>query len=635
MHLLKYNRWLFIMQLIALYWLAGSVFESAAQEAININVDSSIIGEITNARPQAILTFDGTAGQELSVELISISDSLRVQLVLFDESNNLVLAIGNPDQQETIGSSLTLPANGLYTIQVSSSNNSSGEFVLRLSSASAATCEMLIDDIVNTLDSVCEATGRNQVCYGNLQIQVQPRLDLPADTPFTFEREGDIANIADIESMQLSPLNLEQGVWGLALMQVQADLPETLPGQNVTILFFGDVQVINNPVFDPNLRSRYLPMQSFYFRNGIGASTCNETPDHGVLISTPEGAGRIELTINEVVVRVGSTLYIRQRSSDSLLEFNTLDGRAEIEVAGRMQVAEEGMRVTVPVDSLVFPAGPPNPPEPVDRAVIEGLPAAGLIESAPNPSDRQQPPPTPVVPVVTEDPTEDGATRPTLPETGPCVLTTFEDGPVNVRSGPSTEDNVVNTIFPTRTYDVLGRTVEGDWFQISLGWVAAFVTARGGDCNNVPVTFVEPTPTPAATEVSPPPVAGDNETALRIDYNGGLQSVGGAISYPQGDTQDTVSYTLFNMPGFGFTFDAPPTNEPARILSITVSCAGERADAVRVLFSGGDTLPCSTPTTVLQDNFFGNQTMGSFTFTFVTEVPQTRVNWSATIGFID
>src|SRR5690606_20836366 len=31
--------------------------------------------------------------------------------------------------------------------------------------------------------------------------------------------------------------------WGVALMQIQANLPDTLPGQNVTFLLFGDVTI--------------------------------------------------------------------------------------------------------------------------------------------------------------------------------------------------------------------------------------------------------------------------------------------------------------------------------------------------------------------------------------------------------
>ena len=40
-------------------------------------------------------------------------------------------------------------------------------------------------------------------------------------------------------------MNASTGAWGVALMRIQANLPDTLPGQNVTMLIFGDVQIQN------------------------------------------------------------------------------------------------------------------------------------------------------------------------------------------------------------------------------------------------------------------------------------------------------------------------------------------------------------------------------------------------------
>jgi hypothetical protein len=41
----------------------------------------------------------------------------------------------------------------------------------------------------------------------------------------------------------LQPLSGD--IWGVALMRLQANIPETLPGQNVTFLLFGDVEIRN------------------------------------------------------------------------------------------------------------------------------------------------------------------------------------------------------------------------------------------------------------------------------------------------------------------------------------------------------------------------------------------------------
>ncbi|MFN8374478.1 MAG: hypothetical protein U0694_16570 [Anaerolineae bacterium] len=84
--------------------------------------------------------------------------------------------------------------------------------------------------------------GRNEACYGNLLLSATPREDAAA---FSFEQAGDRVPVADIQSLQLSAMSLTDET-GVALMALQAKLvPDTLPGQNVTVLLFGDVQVTN------------------------------------------------------------------------------------------------------------------------------------------------------------------------------------------------------------------------------------------------------------------------------------------------------------------------------------------------------------------------------------------------------
>lgn len=88
-------------------------------------------------------------------------------------------------------------------------------------------------------------------------------------------------------------------------------------------------------------------------------------------------------------------------------------------------------------------------------------------------------------------PTDDGEPDlPELPATGPCVLAT-RGQIVNVRSGPSTEYDIVATIGAFTIYTVLGRNEDGTWLQIDavpeIGWVATNVTRQGGDCNSLGV----------------------------------------------------------------------------------------------------------------------------------------------------
>lgn len=104
------------------------------------------------------------------------------------------------------------------------------------------TCSATVQQAISTVQDDCAATGRNQACYGNVLLEATPR---DTATNFTFDDRGDIINVVDLERLRVSAFDPASNTWGIALMQVQANLPDTLPGQNVTFLLFGDVEIQN------------------------------------------------------------------------------------------------------------------------------------------------------------------------------------------------------------------------------------------------------------------------------------------------------------------------------------------------------------------------------------------------------
>jgi hypothetical protein len=62
---------------------------------------------------------------------------------------------------------------------------------------------------------------------------------------FTFSAPGDMVAVSAVESLTLASQVADEGEWGVALMQLQANIPDTTPGQNVTFLLFGDVEIEN------------------------------------------------------------------------------------------------------------------------------------------------------------------------------------------------------------------------------------------------------------------------------------------------------------------------------------------------------------------------------------------------------
>lgn len=101
-----------------------------------------------------------------------------------------------------------------------------------------ATCGAQIRAALTTAISYCETLGRNQACYGHTLGAVSMRNEAE---PSPWVNVGDVADLTRIRGVSLSPMDTQTGDWGVALMEVQGSLPDTLPGQNVTVVAFGDV----------------------------------------------------------------------------------------------------------------------------------------------------------------------------------------------------------------------------------------------------------------------------------------------------------------------------------------------------------------------------------------------------------
>jgi hypothetical protein len=168
--------------------------------------------------------------------------------------------------------------------------------------------------------------------------------------------------------------------WGMVLMRVQANLPDTLPGQNVLFLLFGDVEL------DPEPSSQLVssvsnvsrePARAFRLRSAIGAPLCDTAPPDGLLIQTPHGLGRVELTINGVDLSLGSTVFFRAQENRSLT-VSTLEGSALLSTPYGETLALAGTEVQIPLDENLEPAAVPLLPQPYDAAELTLLPLEAL-----------------------------------------------------------------------------------------------------------------------------------------------------------------------------------------------------------------------------------------------------------------
>ena len=354
--------------------------------------------------------------------------------------------------------------------------------------ATAQSCPSIVESALDAVDEVCEDAGRNQACYGNIDMDAEPQ---PGISDFAFDDVGDIEDVGKLQSLELSPLDEDAGIWGVALMRLQADIPDTLPGQNVTFLLFGDVEIVNDvSPGDPG-----HPMEAFYLRTGIGDAGCDEAPESGLLVQTPDGVEQVAFNVNGVDVSMGSTVFFQAQPGREM-RVSTVEGAAVMTIDGETHAAIAGTRLRVPIDDDLRPIGPPPPPESYDDGEFNALPVRTLDrpidiapplppepppcppgDDCPRPPDDDRPcvyPPRPGDPPLPEwedRPFCDEPDGPPPDDDRPCVyppqpgdppLPEWEDRPFcpeptpppppddGVRDGDSVEDT---SLLPTPTYD--------------------------------------------------------------------------------------------------------------------------------------------------------------------------------------
>lgn len=100
-------------------------------------------------------------------------------------------------------------------------------------------CPTLVNRALTYVGNNCVNMGRDTVCYGHQDIEAafldETTLSNPAD-------RAELLHLVSLESM---PFDLEEEVWGIALLNLQANLPNTLPGQAVKLILLGDTYIEN------------------------------------------------------------------------------------------------------------------------------------------------------------------------------------------------------------------------------------------------------------------------------------------------------------------------------------------------------------------------------------------------------
>jgi hypothetical protein len=104
------------------------------------------------------------------------------------------------------------------------------------------TCPPLVERALLEAGDQCANLPRNAACYGFNQVNAAFSVDVAEDF---FTTPADVSELLTLESLNTASLDEALDRWGVAVLNVQANLPNSLPGQGVRFILFGDVALEN------------------------------------------------------------------------------------------------------------------------------------------------------------------------------------------------------------------------------------------------------------------------------------------------------------------------------------------------------------------------------------------------------
>lgn len=237
-----------------------------------------------------------------------------------------------------------------------------------VASAQDEACPDLVQNAYDVTQEVCKSLGDDEACYGNLTIVAEPGT-------LAFSEPGDLAGVAEIDSLRLTSMSVDTEEWGISLIHVGALGAEGDAPQTVELVLFGNVEIANAAEEDSGL----APMQAFTFTSGVDDRPCDEAPDSGIMIQTPAGVGEITLLVNEVTIDLGSTAYLQAEPGNEMA-IHIVDGEGQVSTGGATMMVPEGAWARVPLDEDGLSDGPAEGPLPYDEDSLQSLPVPLLTE---------------------------------------------------------------------------------------------------------------------------------------------------------------------------------------------------------------------------------------------------------------
>lgn len=133
------------------------------------------------------------------------------------------------------------------------------------------TCPAVANTALMSVSEVCTTLSRNSACYGASNVDSLTVAD-PRPEDF-FIDPGDRAELQELREIHPQPLDEITQTFGVSLLNLQANIPNTVPGQGVVFILMGDARLTNEV---PPDSTEETPFQSFYFLPSAGETNCFE-----------------------------------------------------------------------------------------------------------------------------------------------------------------------------------------------------------------------------------------------------------------------------------------------------------------------------------------------------------------------
>ncbi|GAB4413658.1 MAG: hypothetical protein Fur0044_08120 [Anaerolineae bacterium] len=203
------------------------------------------------------------------------------------------------------------------------------------SGSSATPASPYAQMLLSALERCYEATGLNQMCYGNGQIQ--------GAAGQTFTQPGDIENLVNGQSLTLTSPNGKN--WSVALLRLRTD--SITPDQSLILLAFGNAQISNLALFNGVSNDEaILPGLQFASSPVAGAPQGVS----GLIIFNPAADEYQSITVNGAVVTLETSAF-SQAKPGNIMNVTMVNGSALMVEAGN------GSSAVIPSHQVSVPLG--------------------------------------------------------------------------------------------------------------------------------------------------------------------------------------------------------------------------------------------------------------------------------------